>query len=96
MMTKEQRLDMIKNAVNKVQGNLELRAQQAKVNARFIADCNKKIAKIKAKAERKLDKELAALDENYNEVDRKTARKIADAYVGDTYRETTKFDNEWN
>lgn len=96
MMTKEQRLDMIKNAVNKVQGNLELRAQQAKVNARFIADCNKKIAKIKAKAERKLDKELAALDENYNEVDTKTARKIADSYVGDIYRETTKFDNEWN
>ena len=96
MMTKEQRLAMIKNAANKIQGNLELRAQQAKVNARFIADCNKKIAKIKAKQEAKLAKELDALDENYNEVDAKTARKIANSCVGDIYRETTKFDNEWN
>jgi hypothetical protein len=96
MMTTEQRLAIIKAAVNKVQGNLELRAQQAKSNAKVLKASNSKLMKIKSKAELKLDKELDGIDENYNDVDTKTARKIANESVGDTYRQTIKYDNEWN
>ena len=87
---------MIKNAVHKIQGNPELRAAQAKINKRFVKDCNAKIAKIKRREERKLEKEVEAMDENYNHVEPKVARAFADSLVGETYRETTKFDNEWN
>jgi hypothetical protein len=90
------RLEMIRNAAIKIQGNPEFRATMQKANQRFIQDCHRKIAKIKAKQERQLDKELAALDENYNAIDIKVARHIADETVGEIYRETTKFDNEWN
>ena len=90
------RLEMIKNAVNKVQGNPEFKAQMKKINQKFIKDCEKKIARLKAKQERQMEKELSELDENYNSVDVKTARTIADTAVGEIYRETTRFDNEWN
>ena len=90
------RIEMIKNAVHKIQGNPEFRASMKKANQRFIQDCEKKIARIEAKQERQLDKELEALDENYNAVNFKVARRIADDTVGETYRETVKFDNEWN
>ena len=90
------RIDMIRKAAQKIQGNPEFRATMNKSNKRFIEDCNRKIAKIRAKQERQLEKELAELDENYNAVDIKVARRIADDTVGEIYRETTKFDNEWN
>lgn len=90
------RIEMIKNAVHKIQGNPEIRASMKKANQKFIRDCEKKIARIKAKQQRQLDKELEALDENYNAIDFKVARHIADETVGEIYRETVKFDNEWN
>ena len=90
------RLEMIKQSVNKIQGNDLFRETMKKSNMQFVKDCNRKIAKIKAKEDRKLAKEMDALNENYNDVDAKTARKIADDTVGETYRETTRFDNEWN
>ena len=90
------RLDMIKNAVHKIQGNTEFRAAQAKINARFIKDCEAKIAKIKRRQDRQLERELEAMDENYNHVEPKVARAFAESLVGDVYRETTRFDNEWN
>jgi hypothetical protein len=92
----DRRLEMIKNAVHKIQGNPELRAAQAKINARFIKDCNAKIAKIRRRQERQLERELEAMDENYNHVEPKAARAFAESLVGEIYRETTKFDNEWN
>ena len=90
------KLDMIKNAVHKIQGNPEFRAEQAKINKRFIKDCEAKIAKIKRRQDRQLERELEAMDENYNHVEPKAARAFAESLVGDVYRETTKFDNEWN
>lgn len=91
------RMEMIKNAVQKIQGNQsEFRATMKKANQKFIDQAYKKIAKIKAKQERQAQKELEALDENYNHIDHKTARLVADTEVGEIYRETTRFDNEWN
>lgn len=46
--------------------------------------------------DKKFFQELDALDENYNQIDPKTARAIAEIEVGETYRETLKYDNEWN
>lgn len=89
-------IDLIRKAAEKVQAKAEFRATMNKSNKRFIEDCNRKIAKIRAKQERQLEKELAELDENYNAIDIKAARRIADDTVGEIYRETTKFDNEWN
>ena len=43
-----------------------------------------------------LERELEAMDENFNHVEPKAARAFAESLVGDIYRETTKFDNEWN
>lgn len=90
------RIEMIKNAVHKIQGNPEFKSTMQKANARFIKDCQKKIDRIRAKQERQAEKELAELDENYNHLEPKIARQIADSVVGEIYRETTKFDNEWN
>lgn len=90
------RIEMIKQATYKIQGSPEFVASMKKANAKFIRDCQKKIAKLQAKADAKADKELEALDENYNHIMTKTAREIAEIEVGDTYRETIKFDNEWN
>jgi len=87
------RIAMIKAAVEKVQGGRE---EQRKINAKFIKDCEKKIARIKARQERQAEKEMAELDENYNQIDIKQAKKIAIESVGETYFETTRFDNEWN
>lgn len=87
------RLDLIKNAVKNVNSK---KAAIRKANQKFVKDCERKIARLKAKAEREALKQLEALDEDYNQVDAKTAKVIADSAVGEIYRETVKFDNEWN
>jgi len=90
------RLEMIKNAAYKIQGNPEFKASMKKANQRFIKDCQAKIARLEAKKLREEQKELDKMDENYNLFDIKTAKAIAETEVGETFRETTKFDNEWN
>jgi hypothetical protein len=46
------------------------------------------------KAQDAFEKELARMDENHNAWT--DASKYAEQYYGETMRETTRFDNDWN
>ena len=47
------RIEMIKQATYKIQGSPEFVTSMKKANAKFIRDCQKKIAKLQAKADAK-------------------------------------------
>ena len=87
------RLEMIKAAAKKVEKEQAFKAKIKKKSriARLNADSD--IAKLVAK-EKAFDETIAKLDENYNQWT--DSSKYAETYYGEIYRETTRFDNEWN
>ena len=48
----------------------------------------------RAKAQKAYDQEIEKMDENHNHWS--DASKYAEEYYGETMRETTRFDNDWN
>jgi len=48
----------------------------------------------RAKAQKAYDQEIEKMDENHNHWS--DASKYAEKYYGETMRETTRFDNDWN
>ena len=96
-MTAEQkaaRLELIKAAAAKIEKRKAFKAKQA-VNASKVRRWSDVVEAPKRKAkEDAFDAEMDRLNENYNEWT--DASKYADQYYGETMRETTKFDNDWN
>ena len=90
---KADRLALIKEIADRVQAKRAFKTK-AKVSTSKI---RKILAPEYAAEKRRLDKfdrEIAKMDENYNQWT--DAPKYAEKYYGDVYRDTTRFDNEWN
>ena len=90
MQTKEQRLAIIKAVAEKVKARNEF-----KTKARASASLAKVMVKdiVKAK-DKKFAAALDKMDENHNHWT--DANKYAEQYYGEVYRDTTRYDNEWN
>lgn len=91
---KADRLALIKEVAERVERRkafkAKLTAQGSKVRRwSDVVEAPKRKAKEDA-----FDAEMDRLNENYNEWT--DASKYADQYYGETMRETTKFDNDWN
>ena len=96
-MTAEQkaaRLELIKAAAAKIEKRKAFKARQA-ANAATIRRYTDEVEKPKRrKAEREFDAMISKMDENYNQWT--DAPQYAETYYGQVYRDTTKFDNDWN
>jgi ABC-type oligopeptide transport system ATPase subunit len=93
MLTKEERLAIIKSAVESVQKRNEFRAKAKKGASKALV---KAIPELQAKraADKKFQEKMDAMNENYNHYT--DSEKYAKQYYGDVYSDTTKFDNEWH
>lgn len=88
---KADRLALIKEiaerkGMNKPSFKMRARRSTAKAS-RVVRDYTKNVAD-------RFDKEIEKMDENYNQWT--DASSYAKEYYGDVYRDTTKFDNDWN
>lgn len=96
-MTAEQkaaRLALIKEVAAKVEKRKSFKARQA-ANAAKVRRYTDVVEKPKRqKAEREFDRMIEKMDENYNQWT--DASKYANEYYGQVYRDTTRYDNEWN
>jgi hypothetical protein len=92
-MTREERLAIIKIAADRVAARnaFKTKAKKSAVKAILLAKPEKEL---KRKKEREFQDKIDAMDENHNHWT--DAPKYAKQYYGDVYRDTTKFDNEWN
>ena len=90
MMTKQERLELIKKVAKKVE-------MQSKGKAAMTAA---KAAKKKPVRKPKADKLIKMADEivknEYNENQWTDSSRYAEEYYGDVYRDTTRYDNDWN
>ena len=93
MMTKEERLAIIKQAADRVQKRTEFRTKAKKSSVKALLSATPEF-EAKRIAEKKFQEKMAAMDENYNHWT--DPEKYAKQYYGDVYTDTTKFDNEWN
>ena len=91
---KANRLALIKKIAEK-------RNRQAKFSAKLKAQSskvrrwtNEVEAPLRKKSSDKFEKELSRMDENHNAWT--DASKYAEQYYGETMRETTRFDNDWD
>ena len=96
-MTTEQkaaRLELIKKVAAKVEARKAFKAKQAAnaAKVRRWTDVDEKASR-KTKAAN-FDRMIEKLDENHNLWT--DAPKYAEQYYGDVYRDTTKYDNDWN
>ena len=92
--TREERLALIKEVAERVQAR---KAFQKKVRAKNSAvrrytDVVEKPRRQAAEA--KFDAQMEKLNENYNYWT--DAPQYAEKYYGEVYRDTTRYDNEWN
>ena len=88
------RLALIKKIAQKVERRAAFKkklAAQGSVVRRWTDEVEKPKRK---KAEDAFDAEIARMDENHNAWT--DASSYAEKYYGETMRETTKFDNDWN
>lgn len=96
-MTAEQkaaRLELIKAAAAKIEKRKTFKARQA-ANAAKVRRYTDVVEKPKRqKAEREFDAMISKMDENYNQWT--DAPQYAEKFYGEVYRDTTKFDNDWN
>jgi len=91
---KAERLELIKAIAEKVQRRKAFAAKlkaQGSVVRRWTDEVEK--PKRKAKGD-KFNAEMEAMNENHNEWT--DASKYAEEHYGETMRETTRFDNDWN
>lgn len=94
MQTKQERLEMIKAAAEKINRRKEFRARQA-ANAAKVRRWSDVVEKpSRASKEREFDRMIEKLDENHNQWT--DAPQYAKEYYGGVYRDTTRFDNEWD
>jgi hypothetical protein len=91
---KAARLAMIKAAADKINARKAFKAKQAANAAKVIRWTDVDEKPRRKKAEREFDSMIAKMDENYNQWT--DAPQYAEKYYGERYRDTTKFDNEWN
>ena len=88
------RLEMIKAAAEKVNKQNAFRAKMKTKKKAVRKGAADDLVKF-AKKEAEFDKHIEKLNDNthmyWND-----ASQFSEKYYGDTYRETTKFDNEWN
>ena len=92
--TREERLALIKAAAEKVAKRNAFKATQ-KANAASVRRYTDVVEKPRRKAaEEKFDAQMEKLNENYNYWT--DAPQYAEKYYGQVYRDTTRFDNEWN
>ena len=90
VMTKEQRLAIIKAAADKVAAR-----NQFKNKVRKGTNAVKSTARtIRREKDEKFDAMMDKMDENYNHWT--DAEKYAKEYYGDVYSDTTRYDNDWN
>jgi len=91
-MTKMTRLEMIKAAAEKIERRKKFKGKSA--IGKLTAAASREL-EARAEANRKFDEEIDRLNDNthlyWND-----ASKFAEKHYGETYRETTKFDNEWD
>jgi hypothetical protein len=90
VMTKEERLELIKKVAKKVEMKSKGKAAMSAAKA----------AKKKPVRKPKADKLLKMADEivknEYNENQWTDSSRYAEEYYGDVYRDTTRYDNDWN
>lgn len=91
-ITKEARLEMIKAAAEKVARRNRLKGKSS--IGKLIAAADGELQARKRKNSM-IDAEIDKLNDNthmyWND-----ATQFTEKYYGETYRETTKFDNDWN
>lgn len=85
-MTKTERLNMIRKVARKI--DLERKSKFAMDSATNT--------RTRKRVSSKLDKFIDSIDESDNINAWTDSSSFADAHYGDAYRETTKFDNDWN
>lgn len=91
---KADRLALIKEIAEKHKAKAEFKRKQ-KINSMKVRRWSDVVESPKRKAkEDAFDAEIARMDENHNTWT--DASKYAEKYYGETMRETTKFDNDWN
>jgi hypothetical protein len=92
MMNKEARLEMIKAAAAKVERRNKLKGKSS--IGKLTRHASQELEARREK-NRKIDAEIEKLNDNthlyWND-----SSQFAEKYYGETYRETTKFDNDWN
>lgn len=89
-MTKEERLILIKFYAEKANKAKRKKALKAKSVKAMVA------AKKPTRARKTVEELFGEVDESVNINAWTDASKYADEYYGETYRETTRFDDEWN
>ena len=90
---KADRLALIKEVAERVQAKRAFKTK-AKVSTAKIRKILAPEFEAKKRIQDKFDRQIEKMDENYNQWT--DAPKYAEKYYGDVYRDTTRFDNEWN
>ena len=91
---KADRLALIKEVAEKVQRQKAFKAKLSAQSSKVRSWTNEVEAPRRKKAVDAFYAEIEKMDENHNQWT--DASKYADQYYGETMRETTKFDNDWN
>ena len=91
--TREERLAIIKIAAERVakRNAMRIKMKKGAIKAYLAAAPHKEIIR---KKEIKYQEKMEAMNENYNHYT--DAPKYVKEYYGEVYRDTTKYDNEWN
>lgn len=93
VQTKEERLAMIKAVAEKVQARKAFKSKLM-TKRKLVRRGYDEEAEVRREKARKFDAAIEKLDENYNQWT--DSAKYAEEYYGERYRDTTKFDNDWN
>ena len=91
---KANRLALIKKIAEKRNRQAAFKAKIASQGSKVRRWTDEVEAPRRKKANDKFEAELARMDENHNAWT--DASKYAEQYYGETMRETTRFDNDWN
>lgn len=91
---KADRLALIKKIAEKKKRQAAFAAKLKAQGSRVRRWSDEVEAPRRKKASDKFDADIARMDENHNAWT--DASKYAEKYYGETMRETTRFDNDWN
>jgi hypothetical protein len=90
---KADRLALIKKIAEKQNSSKAFRTKMGKKKVAARRGAEYDLERL-AKDRKKFDREMEKLNENHNLWT--DSSSYAEKYYGDVYRETTKFDNDWN
>lgn len=93
-MTKEERLALIKQVAEKRKRQQSFKNKLATQGSKVRRWTDVEEKPRRKKIDQNIDKLIDKLDENHNLWT--DAEKYADTYYGDTYRSTTRYDNDWD